>query len=1549
MDDGLCGARSMYIDLPLPCGLGTLGTRRHFRPEVIQSPADAKASRDLEHWLMQQRSADPAECRDDDCALTTSSMTIADERSRNLLYAEHDEFSSEARPSASEIAAAMVAAGTLSRNARLMLSSNHRIGKRSQSPFLSARPHETLPRRQHASGGTGASSRSTSPGWGWPATASRESYKAPAISAGVPISAVAAGAASTSKTRFRASPQRRLSSRRSNSAVKNSDDALGGARAVSPWSCGSDIRPSSAAKLTTVMATRGPASCGAAAPRARSTGRQRKNLLDELKAPLQTPRGAAAAPLSAGRQRPSPSRRVYPRTPVPHGVVCPLGGLAGDGAASRSTSPSAHNLHAPSVCASSTTKAASSRDSVATAVVTPACSCDPRLMSLLGLDAELPSFTNEGYDKAADLNAAHPNTEMLVKPTTPLATWLASSLAAADADSGNACNHIGGGFQTDALLHQLSSYPTSSALRIACVQDGPVVSTAVTNPYPEPGSSEIGKFGAPETHVPAIAAPALVASPRACTLGDLDPKSALVVAPNGGALLDPDFVAVSELSHDGQAAAAPEPASCSGNYRSSTYLVDPAQVHTHVPQEVVSAIISTAEPLSPTILAAVAAVSGAKSLPQSPGVEPAAHLLAFGNLDAHGSASDALVRQLVAIVQSQATQIKDLHEYLAAERLGGVRNTSSQNCERSSSGVGVSVLPPLGKLEGRKALAPAGAATGHTERKEPDSVTRKAAIRSSAGQLVPLSSNSTQYHDSVGSMRSSREVPALSVAVGEDQDGTEGVLRDSMLGCNASLGLREHSQRDGIDVGATAAGTEWHDNAGYNADGAGSSAPVVIDGWWISYGCSSGTGEFAGAHQSSQLTPAVAAAEGPGGFAPGAVGGQQGIPMQSPDGKAGEVRASAVSAFQEAGDHWREGNDHRQQQQQQQEEEPAKRQHLWEQQQLQMQQQMQPLPFGLCQACEHDPHEQGRGSREKQEDRIAAHYGQRRVETQTLEVDSLDEIRQSSDEALPGNRGHQVQRSSIHEGQRSERQVQHQEQEREHGPRLPQDVRDSPPLGPSWSVVAEASLRSEVTELRQRLAQLEAAATQQQLMLYKGSGRDQNQRETKGKSQGHGQWQERPFQQQEDANGATAHHANQEMQSGLQSEVQMEQGQRMDVSACDGELVRITQEQELWLSSLPDQLPSVQQGLRRQEEGKRAALEPLSKGMEHAPPCMVSAIPPHLDAAVRAAGAAAASPSQLSNNVMSQLFPLGSASESMATSGASSPTSAAASAAFRPHSVTSAATASAAAMVSHPRPCAQTPSGGQPDSPLPYGVRRQMRSLQQEMRHMQAVMVGHVFAAAAARAGGGGGAGGGGRPTCASSLQLYSQRDWKLQMQHQVWQEELQEQVRQLRQEISELRNGEALVVEAQEALMDLINDMRRDLDELRKNLPYSGLITLRADIAGGTSGQRAHAAPAPSAIDASSVSRKRSSGSHQEAGSAAVLDFSSQEVEQVHDSQSGSLQALQLQPNQVSEMVAVIQSVNSMLNGSLSQAISKIQVQGEEIEELKRCMARVTSGHAWL
>ncbi|GIL42156.1 hypothetical protein Vafri_220 [Volvox africanus] len=1545
MDDGLCGARSMYVDLPLPYGVGTLGTSRHFRPEVIQSPADAKASCDLDRWLLQQRSAAPAECGDDDCALTTSSMTIADERSRNLLYAEQDEFSSEARPSASEIAAAMVAAGTLSGNVRLTLPfPNHRPGKRSQSPFLSARPHEALPRRQHAGGGTGASARSTSPGWGWPGTASRESFKAPAISAGVPISVVAAGASSTSKFRVRASPQRRSSSRRSNSAVKNSDDAL--AMVVPPWSCGGDVWPSSAAKVTTVMATRGPVSCGAAAPRARSTGRQRKNLLDELKNQLQTP-------LSAGQQRPSPSRRVYPKTPLPHDVVCLHGGLAGDGTASRSTSPSARNLHAPSVCASSTTKAASSGESVVTAVVTPACSSDPRLMGLLGPDAELPSFMNEAYDKAGDIDATRLNTSMLVRPATPLATWLASSLAAADGDSGSACNHIGCGFQTDASLNQLSSYSTGSALHIARVEDGPVVSKAVFNPYPEPGCSEIGKLGAPGTGVSVVAAPALVVSPGACTLGDLGSKSATVAAPSGGAFLDPDCVAVSEHSNDGREAGAPEPASCSTKYGSSKYLIDPAQVPPYCPQEG-RAIISTAEPLSPTISAAVAPAIGAKSLSQSPRMEPAAQLLTFGNLDVHGSTSDALVRQLVAIVQSQAAQIQNLHEHLAAERSGGAQSSSPKNCERGSSGAGVAALPPLGMLEGKRAVAPAGAVTGRTESKEPNSGTRIAAIRSSAGQLVPLSSSGIQYHDSVGSMRSFKEVPPLVVAGGEDQDGTEGVRRHSMLGCSASLGLREHSQRDGIDVGATAAGTEWHGNAGHDAGGAGSSAPVIIDGWWISYGCSSGRGELAGALQSSHLTPAVAAAGPPSGLAPGAVVGQQGIPVQSPDGRAGGVRTSAVSGLHAAGNHWREGNDHSQQQQQQQEEEPAQGRHFWKQQQLQWQEQMQPQPFGVCQACEQDSHEQDRGSREGQEDRTAAHYGQRRVETQTLEIDSLDGIRQSSDEALPGNRGHQVQRSSNNEVQQTERQVQYQEQKQEHGPRSPQDARVSSHLGPFWSVVAESSLRSEVTELRQRLAQLEAAATQQQLMLYKGSRLDQNQRETKEKSQGHGQLQERPFQQQEDDNGATAHYLDQEMQSSLQGDIQIKQGQQWDLSACDGELVRIAQEQELWLSSVPDQLPAVQQRLRRQEEGKRAALESLSKGMEHVSPCMMSAISPRLDTAAIAAGPAAASPSPLPSNFVSQLLPLASSSESVATSGASSPASAAASTACGPRSVASAVNASAAAMGSHPRPGARTPSGrsssGQPGSPLPSGVRRQMRALQQEMRHMQAVMAGHVFAAAAAAAAGGGGAGGCGRPSCASSLQLSSQREWKVQKQRQIWQEELQEHVRQLRWEISELRNGEALIVEAQEALMDLINDMRRDLDELRKNLPYSGLITPRADVAVGASVQRAHAAPAPSATDASSLSRKRSSGSLREVGSAAVLDVSSQEVEQVlPDRQSGSLQALQLQSDQVSEMVAVIQSVNSMLNGSLLQAISKIQVQGEEIEELKRCMARVTSGHAWL
>ncbi|GIL74205.1 hypothetical protein Vretimale_1964 [Volvox reticuliferus] len=1593
MADGPCGAINMYVDLPLPYDLVALGTRRHSQPEVIQSLADTNhpsctgpnpmsqtaAGCNLDNWLTQQRSADPAECWDDDCALTTSSMTIADEHTRHLLYAEP--FSSPARPSASDIAAAMAAAGTLSGSARLSLScKDHRRRKRSQSPFLSARPHETLPHRQLAGGGTGASARSTSPGWDWPATALTESSQAPAISTGVPISVVAAGASSTFKSRVRASPLHRSNSRRSNVALKNSGDAI--AMLTPPWSGGSDVWHSSTAKLATVTATRGPVFCGAAAPRARSTGRQRKNLLDELKNPSQTPRAVAAAPLTAGRHHPSPSRRVYAKTSAPHDVVCSFRGLAGDGSASRSISPSARNLHAPPVCPSSmavTTKAASSRESAVRDVAPPACSSDPRLMSLRGLTAELPSLKDEASEKAGDLDATRPSTAVLVRPATTLGTQLATSLAAADGGSGSAASDFSRGIHTDAVLNQRSNYTTGSGVRIENVQYDPVVTKSV-NPCPEPGCLEVGNLGAPGSGARAVAATAVAASPQACTLGGLESKGALVPAPSDGALLvDPGFVAVlgvMEPSHDGQAAAAPNPASRSANHCTRNYNLDPAQVRTFVPQKE-GTMISTVEPLSPTITAAITPAVIAKSLPKSPRREATAQLLAINDLDAHGSAPDGLIRQLVAIVQSQAAQIKDLHDCLAAERVDGVPNASPRHCERGSSEARVTALPPLGKLEGQKGLAPAGGAAGRNGGKEPDGRTRSAAVQSSVGQLVALSSSSTQYHDSVGSMRSSREVPESSVAVDENQDGGEGVRRESMPGCGASLSLREHIQRDDADGGSTPAGAaEWHVSAGYDAGGAGSFAPVVIDGWWISYGCSSRAGEFAGVHQSSHLAPDIATALGAGGLARGVIGGRQGMPLLSPNGEACDVRASAGSGPQEAGKHCREDDEHRhsQQQRQQQQEQPAQQQCLAEQQQLRRQQQMQPQPSGVCQDCEHDLHAQCQGSSLEQ-DRTAAHYGQRRARTQTLESysrpiqsHSRDGPLSSSDEAPHGNRGHQVQRNSAYQDQRTERQMQHQEQEQ--GPRSRQSARVRTQLRPSWGVVAEASLCSEVKELWQRLAQLEAAATQQQQLLYKGNQRDQNQQEPNQKPQGQEQWQEWRYQQQDGASGATAHCMNHEMQSSPKCDLQTGQVQQRELSSCDVELGRKAQEQGLWLRSLPDQVGSMQQELRRQEKGKLEALEQVANGLEHVAPCMRSAILPQLGAA---ATAAAASQTPLPSDSARELLPPASSTESVSMSGASSPKLAAASAAFGPRSVASAAIATAVATGSSSHRGARTPSGGsadeQPGSALPYDIRRQLRALQQEMRHMQAVMAGHVFTAAAA-----GGGAGGGKPghvarqcevlppeaagvssslagsalgrSCASSLQLHSQRDWEVHKQHQIWQEELQQQVHQLRQEVSELRNSEALIVEAQEALMDLINDMRRDLDEVR-NMPYPGLTTPRAGCANGASRQRSHAAR--SAIDASPLNRKWDSDLPQELGSAAMVDFNLQEVEQVQNGQSGSRQALQPQADQVSEMVAVIQSVNSMLNGSLLQAMSKIQAQGEEIEELKRCMARVAGGQACL
>ncbi|EFJ49896.1 hypothetical protein VOLCADRAFT_89361 [Volvox carteri f. nagariensis] len=564
---------------------------------------------------------------------------------------------------------------------------------------------------------------------------------------------------------------------------------------------------------------------------------------------------------------------------------------------------------------------------------------------------------------------------------------------------------------------------------------------------------------------------------------------------------------------------------------------------------------------------------------------------------------------------------------------------------------------------------------------------------------------------------------------------------------------------------------------------------------------------------------------------------------------------------------------------------------------------------------------------------------------------------------------------------------------------LLQELRASPPPQPqaSWDSISEASLRLEVDELRCRLAQLEFAATQQRqlqtqqlLLLHTRSHGGQpppslSPQQLREQSQEH-QHQERQQQQQLPVEygaaspspldsqqvpqqpGAEPQQQRQQQQQ-QQQQIQQEERRRQfsqgpsfqgtkEQKGEEQDRRMEQQQQELQgdrLDALAREVASIQQQLRQQEYGNREVLDQLARGLEHMATCLLSVLrplpPPQVDVATVAAAAGA---SAWTSNC-SDRFGTGASGNQCS--------------------------AMAAAVTSPPlRPCARALLNGPPAvSPRVDDARRQLRALQEEMRQMRAMMAAQVVVAAVATAtactgGGSSGQGQGprqreGTPPWVTAAMLHraaaagssagdpcarifahmrAQQGCELQQQQQAQhqlQGELQLQVQQLQREVSELRKGEALTVEAQEALVDFVNDMWRHLDELRTSMVPAPFV-LAAAVAGTAAGTAAAGGGGRPGVCLRAANqqpppdkgiREQYQPREQQLTDMGLED---QQRNEQHDQQH---QLQQPHPDQLSEMVAIIQSVNSMLSGSLMQAVEKIQSQGEEIEELKRCMAHVT------
>ncbi|GLC45621.1 hypothetical protein PLESTB_001786500 [Pleodorina starrii] len=1179
-----------------------------------------------------------------------------------------------------------------------------------------------------------------------------------------------------------------------------------------------------------------------------------------------------------------------------------------------------------------------------------------------------------------------PSDVAAARPSTPLVDWLVSSLTFSDGfTGGDGATSAGAG----ANASRLPAFASADRLN-----DG----------------SFSGRIDAAEADLLAAASRAAFAGPGWPVGRSWDATTAAADGPAGSARAAPggddSYVLASRHSQGvttplpleqtpfswAQAAAPPNwHGSSSGGGGSSSNgasnASDAASARAHARGGGSCSTAATAAAALPADAHVADAVTRPRHRPATPFVAAAAARTAP---DESAAGSDALVRQLVALVQSQAAQIQDLRDCLAVSRAGG---------SVPDGGGGPPTHRRIGSRGAIPAAAAAAAAAGLAGRPPVASVPRKdpgggpgrhgggggsekaglgptaVAVPGSAGQLVMSYSGASAYcHDSAQSVRSSREVAAAeygTVPAPVRADGGRGdPAREGGRDGDGDAGRR--SGAAGAHVGdahggSVAAAVGWCNSGSSVADAGNAGVAAVAGGG----GCGSGAGR-------------------PCDPAPGAVAGRQGLLALLDSGSEPsamwaaeeEDAAPAAAPVRHAGQAAGSGS----------------------------------VVCSLGGAGGGDSSATSSSSRlhHNSWDCLGAGFVGARVELGLPAPQTEQQIRSVQ---APRDGGRCYRQQQQQQQQQQERQQQAwlsqarglqgqcsavaEEVEVEGGRAAAPLQQTQTQQQPAWWA-SEATLRLEVCSLQQRLARLEETHAAQQ--------QNEEQRQHRDRDCG-AEPQEQPDAPQVALRPSSA--PQQELQQ-LQQQVQrLLEAQSERERQLEGERTQ----QAARLEALGRDLAAVQGELRRQEEAGREAMDQLAKGMEHVSGCILSALLPQADAGAMAVEL----PALLTASSPAGGGGAGAADSAPGSTTASPPLSPrpTASASFRSRS--GAVTAAAA---SSPRASARAAA-----SPLPYDVKRQLRSLQQEMRRMRAAMAARVvLAASAASVGwaGSGGSGGGGKGsgrarqrdglTARGTASARSAADDDSggnpeprylvphqQQQQVVVKEQLRQTVQQLQREFLELRNGEALMVEAQEALVDLVYEMRRDLDELRTRMPYTAAGACAGDGLDATalpdpqqqrppsSRQAAERCKAGTPKGAASAASATPSGArsgstdapndlcpevsvnhlqqqqqqrqerqpqqqqlqqqplpHQESWSdQQLLQQQQQQGENHHYLHHHQPQQLQPQwrqdePDQMSEMVAVIQSVNTLLSGSLTQAMSQIQSQGEEIQELKRCVARV-------